>query len=545
MKKLQFGVMLVLALLAVLPAAALDRPNVIIVFADDISARELPLYGASMWSPPERGSTDDPSVRAYTPAIDQMAEEGCWVTTCWAATVCSPSRAMMMTGRYAHRHKWWTNREIGQVQRANGKRETWPLYESSPLQIGHLAQQAGYGTFWTGKTQMPGDLRRYGFDEGCFTPGNLSDRDNPYTDFKLEFVGKGPDKKMINKDTGELVDTYLQHGWYWYPHVLLMNHPTNQGEPFMWWPNTPESKASYGLTTYGPDVELDFAFEFMDRKHAEGKPFFIYHTSHLGHDGFDWLDPDSEGDWPGTPKIQWNGEGYTRTEPRVTGDRGVYDTHGTVTSTGMHHHVNYLDYQMWRYRQKLEEMGIADNTVVIFLADNGSALYGKHSPDRQKGTHVPLVIYAPGMSKQGEQDILVNLSDFLPTLADAMGQQIPEDYPVDGESFWPYLMTDKAEHRPWVYAHKGRMQLVRGEQVMLDGFGRWWDVTAEPDDLISFPQIKDWSSVSEGLRAERDALETAIEPFDLYDEAYDAPGTPPKPKKSKTKKKGGKKKKAS
>ncbi|MDF1737875.1 MAG: sulfatase-like hydrolase/transferase [Verrucomicrobiales bacterium] len=508
-------------------AASGKQPNIVLVFADDISARELPVYGATVWSPPLGGNSSDPAFRAQTPVLDELAAEGCWIKHCWAATVCSPSRAMIMTGRYAHRHKWWTNNDIGEVQRENGKREKWPLYESSPLQLGHLAQQAGYGTFWTGKTQMAGDLTEFGFDEGVFTPGNLSDRDNPYTDFKHEMVKRDGGKIMINTDTGDPVDTYLQHGWYWYPHVRLMNHLSLNGKTFGWWPNTPETKKSFGPHTYGPDVELDFAFEFMERQHAEGKPFFVYHCSHLGHDAFNWLDPADPSKWPGTPVVKWDGEKYQRTEPKITGDKGDYDTHGTVTESGIHHHINYLDYHVWRYREKLEEMGIAENTVLIFCADNGTSGYGKHSPDRQKGTHVPLIIHAPGMKKHGEQDVLLNLSDFLPTFADIMGVDLPADYAIDGESFWPFVMSGKKNHRKWIYGYRGPQQLIRGRRVMKDGFDKWWNVSEVPDDLISFPQIEDWQSVSQEHRNERNLFRKVLPEYDLWAEEHDAPGTPP------------------
>jgi arylsulfatase A-like enzyme len=76
-----------------------------------------------------------------------------------------------------------------------------------------------------------------------------------------------------------------------------------------------------------------------------------------------------------------------------------------VTEPGIQSHINYLDYQMWLYRNKLKEMGIEDNTVVIFCADNGTSGYGKNSHDRQKGVHVPMMIFAPGMTKHGEQDV--------------------------------------------------------------------------------------------------------------------------------------------
>ncbi len=518
---------LLLALTA--PAHAAEKPNIILVFADDISARELPVYGSSVWTDPWRKDTSDPQYRAKTPVLDQLASDGCWITTPWAATVCSPSRAMMMTGRYAHLHKWWDNKLKGNHKDSTGKLTTWPLYESSPLHLGHVAQNAGYATFWAGKTQMAGDLTRSGFDEGCFTPGNLEDRDNPYTDFKLEYRKIDGERSVVNVDTGKPVDTYLQHGWYWHPHVRLMNQPGEK--TFTWWPNTDEARQSFGLNTYGPDVELDFTFKFMERQKSAGKPFFIYHTTHLGHDGFDWFNPDSDSSWPGTPVVEWKGDHYVRTEPNVTGDKGVYDTHGTVTGPGMHSHINYLDYQMWLYRRKLDEMGVADNTVIIFCADNGSGGYGKHSPDRQKGVHVPLMIYAPGMTKHGRQDVLVNLSDFLPTIAELTGAGLPDDYEHNGESLVPFLFTDKPSHRDWIYGYCGYKQLIRGTHVMRDGLGKWWDVTKIPADLISFPQITDWNAVSEVHRSEREKLEAILPKFSVRTTGPDAPGTPPLPEK--------------
>ncbi|MFC7337301.1 sulfatase-like hydrolase/transferase [Haloferula chungangensis] len=514
------SMLLSVALSGLVPAT--EKPNIIILFADDISARELPIYGSSVWTEPLSSDSSDPKFRAQTPAIDKLANEGCWIKTAWATTVCSPSRAMMMTGRYAHIHKWWTNGDTGQYEVGNGKFATWPLYESSPIQLGHVAQRAGYGTFWAGKTQMAGDLTKFGYDEGCFTPGNLQDRDNPFTDFKMYQKKVDGKNQIFNSDTDEPLDTYLQHGWYWYPHVRLMNHPGEK--TFAWYPHTEESKKSFGLNTYGPDIELEFAFEFMERKQKEGRRFFIYHCSHLGHDAFDWFKPDSPSKWPDTPIVKWDGEKYTRTEPKVTGDKGIYDTHGTTTESGIHHHINYLDYQVWLYQNKLEEMGIADNTIFIFCADNGTSGYGKHSPDRQKGTHVPLIIHAPGMTKHGEQDILVNFSDILPTLADITGYSLPADYEINGESLYPFLFTEKSTHRDWIYAYRGKDQLIRGSKVMRDGFGKWWDVSSEPDDLISFAQITDWNAVGEQHRHERSKLEAILPRFDLWESEHDAPG---------------------
>ncbi|MBK1832833.1 family 16 glycoside hydrolase [Roseibacillus ishigakijimensis] len=500
-----------------------EKPNIVLLLTDDISARELPLYGSTTWTDPFREDTSDPAQQAHMPVLDRLAREGCWVETTWAATVCSPSRAMMMTGRYAHLHKWWNNKDKGMVTRANGKQEVWPLYESSPLQLGHLAQKAGYGTFWAGKTQMAGDLDRFGFDEGCFTPGSLSDRDNPYTDFKHVPTMVAGEKILLCADTGKPVDTYWQHGWYFYPHVKLLNPGGKKG--YHWWPDSEESRAQFGPQTYGPDVELDFAFDYLERQVQEEKPFFIYHCSHLGHDAYDWLHPESKSSWPGTPVVTWNGQGYERREVKITGNKGNYDTHGTVTEPGMHRHLNYLDYQVWQYLQKFEELGIADNTLFIFTSDNGSGGYGKNSPDRQKGTHVPLIIHGKGLSKKGKQEILVNLSDFLPTLAELTGYEIPIDYEHNGKSLVPFLYGEEEQHRDWIYAYYFGKQLIRGHKVMKDARDKWWDVSAVPGDLISFPEITDWKQISPAHRTERARLEAILPSFDLYESAHDAPGT--------------------
>lgn len=499
-----------------------NKPNIVLLYADDISARELPIYGSTVWSPPKGGDTSNEKFRAQTPILDQLANDGCFIKTAWAATVCSPSRAMMMTGRYAHLHKWWHNKDKGKSPNGRG---TWDLYESSPYNIASVAKAGGYATFWAGKTQM--NTEGFPFDEGVFTPGEGSyNTDIPTTDFRLMTRKVDGKKVLYNADTNQEIHkkSYVQSGWYWQPHVQLMNHPSTN-DKLVWWPNDEASKKRFGAGTFGPDVEMEFIFDYMDRKHKENKPFFIYHTSHLGHDAWDFLHPLSGNKWPGTPKISWDGSQYTRVEPKVTGDNGEYDTHGTVTESGIHNHINYLDYQVWQYLNKFKELGIENNTIFIFCADNGTSGYGKSTPVSQKGTHVPLIIYAPGMNltKKGAQDVLANMSDLVPTIAELGGVEIPESYELNGVSLMPFLTTEKKTHRDWIYAYHEEKTLIRGDLVMKDGNGVWYDVSQYPEDLISFPKINDWNSVSEAHRQERDKLQSVIPQFDKHATEHDAP----------------------
>ena len=519
------------------PTSAPAAPNIILIYADDISARELPVYGSSVWTDPKGRDTRDPQHRAQTPVLDRLAEEGAWIRTAWATTICSPSRATMMTGRYAHLHKWWHNDDLGRETLAGGGQRVWPFYESSPLGMGQVAQAGGYATCWAGKTQMKGaDMTQYGFDEGFFTPGEPYPGRSPFSEFALEqqpgAKGNGNGKQLVNLDTGEAIETYPQISWLWWSSASVMNESTRQSPGGMkWWPGTEEEAAAinYGLTTYGPDLELGYIFGFMERQRAAGKPFFIYHTTHLGHDAFDFLNVNAGAKWPGTPVLNWDGAAYHRTDPEITGDAGVYDTHGTVTGPGIHHHVNYLDYQVSLYLAKLKELGVENDTVLIFCADNGTSGYGKGSPDRQKGTHVPFIVYAPGLDleRRGEQDVLAEVSDLLPTIAELAGVEIPAGYEVNGQSLMPFLTGRAETHRPFLYAFRRAEQLIRGDLVMKDGRDVWWDVSTRPDDLIGFPRIKDWDAVSAAHRAERDQLQAVLPRFDTHATAHDAPGFMP------------------
>ncbi len=504
-----------------------SKPNIVVLFADDISAREFPIYGSNVWTGIVDTNTKDPEQRANTPVMNELAEAGVWISTCWSCTVSSPSRGQMMTGRYATQTKWWHNADCGTYENPQGEQETYPLYESSPLMIGKVAQNGGYATYWAGKTQMnhvDDCIDKYGFDEACYSPDEGTKQ---YTDFRLNKI-KGEPRNFINADSGEKVfDTYIQQSYYWMPAMGLVNDPScKEKNKIETYPNTKKAKKKYGLNTFAPDVEQDFVINFMERKHKEGEPFFIYHTTHLGHGAYNFFNPDDPCQYPETPKVRWTGKKYVRTKPNITGDKGEYDYHNSIAPSGIHNHINYIDYMVWRYLQEFKKLGIEDNTIFIITADNGTSRYGKSYVDRQKGTHVPMIIYAPclNMTKEGKQTALANLGDILPTIADIVGVEIPEDYHLDGESLIPFLTTEKESHRDFIYSYRSGCQLIRGNKLLRDGYGKWFDVSGEPNDLISFPEIKSWKGVGEDFIKERDMLEEKLEEYNLYDTERNGPG---------------------
>jgi len=96
--------------------AVVKKPNIILIMADDISAKEFPSYHI-----PNASYGDGPCV---TPVFERMKNEGVQFRHCWATPLCHPSRGMIMTGRYAHRTQWWSN-EFGPREGDKG----YPLYE--------------------------------------------------------------------------------------------------------------------------------------------------------------------------------------------------------------------------------------------------------------------------------------------------------------------------------------------------------------------------------------------------------------------------------
>eukprot|EP00189_Rhodosorus_marinus_P003317 CAMPEP_0113963428 /NCGR_PEP_ID=MMETSP0011_2-20120614/6506_1 /TAXON_ID=101924 /ORGANISM="Rhodosorus marinus" /LENGTH=537 /DNA_ID=CAMNT_0000975473 /DNA_START=80 /DNA_END=1693 /DNA_ORIENTATION=- /assembly_acc=CAM_ASM_000156 len=508
--------------------AQATKPNILFMYVDDVSPRELRMYDAPAWVGKKTVESDEERFRAKTPTLDMMAREGMYFTKAWAAPVCSPSRAMFMTGRFAHLTKWWYNQDYGTFTNADGETEKYvPLYLTSPILVGHLAQQAGYKTLWAGKPGMKtADLREFGFDEGVFLPNAAFKPPSPYSpEFVVKNEVRDGKRVKVNNDTGEIVENGLsERSYFWKPHIDLMNFPGTT-EDFTYWPHTAELQAEYGLSTYGPDVESESIINFMTRSHEQKKPFFIFHNSKLGHKAFNFIQPEKGLNYPPTPKLYWNErrQMYNRLDVTITGSNGVYETEG-INNGGLNRHIEYCDYMLWQYVEHLKDLRIINNTIIIFASDNGTPEWGKGSRERQRGPHIPMVIYAPGMNlaKQGRQDVLVHVVDMLPTFADIMGvEHLLDGYATQGKNLWPYLITAKPNHRVYLYSYIRGLQQIRGRLVMRDMNNDWWKVDEEVDDYDSYPLITDWDALPAKFRGERDNLIRIMGKFDLYETEHD------------------------
>jgi arylsulfatase A len=188
---------------------------------------------------------------------------------------------------------------------------------------------------------------------------------------------------------------------------------------------------------FGPDVMCDFLIDFMKRN--EDGPFMVYYPSLIPHIPYVKVPSDPEADT--LPDNQ--------------------QRNGPECFPAM---VNYLDKNIGRLVNTLEECGISENTIIIFSSDNGTSqnvtsVWGKNGIEirggkgtmTDRGSRVPLIIKWPGKISAGTRcDDLVELADFLPTFAE-IASAPPPMQKLHGQSFLPQLLGRKGNPRQWIH----------------------------------------------------------------------------------------------
>jgi arylsulfatase A len=210
---------------------------------------------------------------------------------------------------------------------------------------------------------------------------------------------------------------------------------------------------------YGPDVNVEFLSDFIKHNAEENKPFLAYYTCLLPH--YPWVPtPDSED------------REYVLDDNAGKGDPKYFPDM-----------VRYLDKCVGRLLKAIDEAGVADNTVVIFAADNGTDrdLVNAWGPDKlipggkgtmtDRGTHVPFIVRWPGKVKAGSIcEDLIDFSDFLPTICGLAGAPLP-DQPIHGHSFIPQLLGQPGEPRTWVHVQDKQQRHLRTKSYILNNRG--------------------------------------------------------------------------
>jgi arylsulfatase A-like enzyme len=229
---------------------------------------------------------------------------------------------------------------------------------------------------------------------------------------------------------------------------------------------------------YGPDVDLEVYLDFIKAKAKSQTPFLAYYSTCLTH--YPWEPtPDSKDKTYRAPNAAHKGD------PKYFPDM-----------------VAYLDKQIGSMLQTLDDLGIADNTIVLFLADNGTdgdlvnawgdgkMIAGGKGTMTDRGTHVPLIVRWPGhIQPGGTCGDLVDLADIFPTLCELTGAMLPVET-IHGRSFAPQLSGKPGQPREWIHIQNGADRQVRNRDYLLDNKGQLrrvvelWEEPAQPNENL-------------------------------------------------------------
>ncbi|MEN8725212.1 MAG: sulfatase-like hydrolase/transferase [Lentimonas sp.] len=427
---------LVLASFAVAHSLNASRPNVVLILIDDLSHYGVTAYGANKLSSVQGLFKD---VVFETPRIDKLAEEGLLVENAYAYPLCEPSRIALMSGKNNLR-----NYHFRKSQHA------------SDITFGDLFQRAGYETCIVGKWKQTRGTKEISGNDYIFEFGW-----DEFSCFDVTTEGK----RMIDP-------------------VIVQN-----GRPLKTKGIDPETGRRY----YGPDLFNRYALDFIERK--KDQAFLLYYSMVLVHDEHTPT-PDTR-----PKKLFDEFDITTKTE------------NGHYTGDDRHYFpdmVAYMDKMIGNVVDQLERQGIADNTVIIVMGDNGTkesfshtlpdgtVFLGDKGSNKEGGLHVPLVVRSTGdIPANSRYSGLVNLTDILPTICEAVGIEHPVPSSLDGVSFWPQATgKSSVEHRDVIYTwYNGNNPSTTSEYVIEYAFnkdfkryapdanypeGRFFDLRADP-----------------------------------------------------------------
>jgi arylsulfatase A-like enzyme len=397
------------------------RPNIIYILADDLGYGDLGCYGQKKIS---------------TPNIDSLASLGMIFKRHYAgSTVSAPSRCCLMTGLH-------TGHAFIRGNRETGNEGQYPLPRNA-FTVAELLKKAGYvtgafGKWGLGMNGTEGDPNSQGFD----------------TFF------------------GYLCQRYAHR---YYPEYLW-----NNGEKYFLEGNDWNHK-----TTYAPDVIFNKSLDFI--KQNKDASFFLYLPVIIPH--AELLPPEDSlflkylGSFPESPFGEnseispFNGNDYGEEDFNISGYAGQETPHAAFAAM-----VSRLDYYVGELMDLLNELGLDENTLIIFSSDNGPHKEGGGDPDffdsngplkgykrdlYEGGIRIPMIAAWKNKIKPGSVSNHVSAFwDIMPTFADLVNQKIPGK--TDGISLLPELTGEKGieehDYLYWEFSEQnGKIAVLRGD----------------------------------------------------------------------------------
>jgi arylsulfatase A-like enzyme len=375
-------------------AAGEERPNIIMFLIDDQNPSSIAAFG---------GDT-------YTPNLDRMVEEGMKFTRAYvSSSVCTPSRYSFMTGRFAG------NSHSKLYAEAVGGKENQGLpnfnvaLEHDKANVGNVLRESGYTTGFVGKFHLtsPVDFPEFhaGKDRLIDIPKDAS---------------PGPETTAKFQHNEQVMRRYLTTlGFSWAKNV----YPGNVNSPY---------------SIHNPEWTTLAALEFIEEN--KDQPFYLHLCSTLLHG--------SDKSWRKSmdhPLI--TGAGQVESLPEVMTPRA--EILKTITAKGFdpESHVAgeaWIDDALGAIFRKLKELGIDDNTLVVFAPDHGRD--GKASVFSHASCQVPMIMRWPkGIAAGQVCDELVQNIDLAPTFFELGKAKKPASYQIDGQSLTPLFNNGTAD----------------------------------------------------------------------------------------------------
>ena len=404
-------------------------PNILIILTDDQGWGDLSMNG-------------NPNLQ--TPHVDALAKNGITFDRFFAAPVCSPSRAEMLTGRYALRGGVFSTSTGG--ERLNPDEKTMAEY----------FKEAGYATATYGKwhngMQPPYHPNSRGFDD---------------------FYG------FCSGHWGDYIDPMMEH-----------NGKIVQGEGYM----------SDDLTTH--------TMRFIQQH--KNNPFLILLSFNTPHSPMQM------------PNELWN---TVKDRPLDSLYTGAHHEDETFTRAAIAMCEN-IDWNVGRIMQKLKDLELEENTLVIFTSDNGpnswrwnGGMKGRKGYTDEGGVRVPMVMQWKGTLQPGKLiKEIAFFPDLLPTLAELANIDFIPPKPLDGKSLLPLMLQD-SPYWPdrMLISHWDGNTTVRNQRFRLDHENNLFDMINDPGQTADVSQSGP-DVLSEMIHAKEQFHQELVAPFPLTDE---------------------------
>lgn len=420
-------VLLIALLFTVYPAFSQSGPNILVIISDDHAYQTIGAYGSKF---------------APTPSIDRIAREGAVFNKAYVTnSICGPSRASILTGRYSHVNGFKDN-------------ENSNFNFNQDLFVKGL-QASGYQTAWIGKMHL-GDNTPQGLDYYKLLPGQGS-----Y--YNPDFIETGNKKTQytgyVSNIITDISEDWLDHRDKSKPFCLVIGHKATHRT---WMPDL-DDLGMFEDKTF--PLPADFYDNYATRKAASMQDMTISKTMQMGYD-LKMFENVANADKEGTIK-RMNPEQkkkFLDFYAQINADLKAKNLTGNALTEWKYQRYmrDYLatavslDRNIGRVLNYLDKNQLSQNTIVIYLSDQGFYM-GEHGWfDKrfmyEESFRTPMVMRYPGVIKPGTRinDFIMNI-DLAPTLLQAGGAKIPAD--MQGQSFLPLLKHQKYDSRKAMYYH--------------------------------------------------------------------------------------------